>query len=163
MNKTSDLIKRNLAIAYAISGLVRRIDGENWIRTSEVKQSLNDVPKVEAYTSEDLVKYISNTEDLVREKLERTKGGLTEAEKIICKMYLEDLDKTHTCNEYKLLMNLIDNAPAVEERPQNKWVKIFENPFTNGYVCPFCGHKIQVTEKFLPEVTECESCGADMR
>ena len=40
---------------------------------------------------------------------------------------------------------------------------MIENPFTNGYVCPFCGHKIQVTEQFLPEVTECEACGADMR
>ena len=70
----NDLIKRSLAISYAISGLVRRIDGEDWIRTSEVKQSLNDVPTVEAYTSEDLAKYISTTEDLVREKLERPQG-----------------------------------------------------------------------------------------
>ena len=44
----NDLIKRNLAIAYATSGLVRRIDGEEWIRTSDVKQSLNDIPTVEA-------------------------------------------------------------------------------------------------------------------
>lgn len=48
------------------------------------------------------------------------------------------------------------------ERSQGKWVKIFENPFTNGYVCPFCGHKIQVTEQFLPQVTECEVCGAEL-
>ena len=48
-------------------------------------------------------------------------------------------------------------------RPHGKWIKIFENPFTNGYVCPFCGHKIQVTEQFLPEVTECEVCGAEMK
>ena len=40
----NDLIKRNLAIAYATSGLVRRIDGEDWIRIAEVKQSLNDAP-----------------------------------------------------------------------------------------------------------------------
>ena len=53
------------------------------------------------------------------------------------------------------------NSPCA--RVQTKWVKIFENPFVNGYVCPFCGHKIQVTEQFLPEVTECESCGANMR
>lgn len=46
-NKSGDLIKRNLAIAYAKSGLVRKIDGEDWIRISEVKQSLNDVPTVE--------------------------------------------------------------------------------------------------------------------
>jgi len=50
-------------------------------------------------------------------------GSLTEAEKKICKMYLEDLDKWHTCNEYKLLMSLIDSAPTVEpERPQGEWV-----------------------------------------
>lgn len=73
-NPSGDLIKRNLAIAYAVSGLVRKIDGEDWIKTSEVKQSLNDVPTVEAYTSEDLVKYISVTEDLVREKSERPQG-----------------------------------------------------------------------------------------
>ncbi len=35
---------------------------------------------------------------------------LTEEEKIICKMYLEDLDKTGGCNEYKLLMKLIESA-----------------------------------------------------
>lgn len=40
----NDLIKRGLAISYAASGLVRIIDGEKWIRVSEVKQSLNDVP-----------------------------------------------------------------------------------------------------------------------
>ena len=46
---------------------------------------------------------------------------------------------------------------------QGKWVKIFENAFVNGYECPFCGHRIQVTEQFLPYVTECEACGSDMR
>ena len=89
------------------------------------------------------------------------------------------------CRTDENVLALIDNAPTVEtyteedmagaynegyacgnresERPKGEWIKIFENPFTNGYLCPFCGHKIQVTEKFLPEVTECESCGADMR
>jgi len=61
-------------------------------------------------------------------------------------------------------MRLIDADKFIEElkRPHGKWIKIFENPFTNGYVCPFCGHKIQVTEQFLPKVTECEVCGAKM-
>ena len=35
---------------------------------------LDNAPTVEAYTSEDIVKYVSATEDLVREKLERPKG-----------------------------------------------------------------------------------------
>ena len=50
-----------------------------------------------------------------------------------------------------------------DRRPHGKWIKIFSNPFTNGYVCSICGHRIQVTEQFLPKVIECESCGADMR
>lgn len=50
-----------------------------------------------------------------------------------------------------------------DERPHGKWIKIFSNPFTNGYICSVCGHRIQVTEQFLPKVTECEGCGADMR
>ena len=106
---------------------------------------------------------------------------------LISREALKEEVKKHQDTLYPLVFEyfekIIDNAPTVEpicpylsddevkqpclqapcERPQGKWVKIFENPFTNGYVCPFCGHKIQVTEKFLPEVTECESCGADMR
>ena len=63
----------------------------------------------------------------------------------------------------KYLRNIVEDMPPAKEKPQSKWVKIFENPFTNGYVCPFCGHEIHVTEQFLSEVTECEACGADMR
>lgn len=61
------------------------------------------------------------------------------------------------------IITRIYQGTPLDERPHGKWIKVFENPFTNGYVCPFCGHKIQVTEQFLPEVIECEVCGADMR
>ena len=37
---SDDLISRQAAIAYAISGLTREIDGENWIRVSEVRESI---------------------------------------------------------------------------------------------------------------------------
>ena len=67
--------------------------------------------------------------------------------------YLSDGEVRQPCVE----------APCKHERMQGEWIKIFENPFTNGYICPFCGHKIQVTEQFLPKVTECESCGAKMK
>ena len=78
------------------------------------------------------------------------------------------------------IYEFIDNAPTIPlpdfkegykqaiidgktnySRPH--WIKIFENPYTNGYVCSVCGHEIHVTEQFLPKVTECEGCGADMR
>jgi hypothetical protein len=63
--------------------------------------------------------------------------------------------------EYKAYCKGLEDGKKIA-RPHGKWIKIFENPFTNGYVCPFCGHKIQVTEQFLPKVTECEVCGARM-
>ena len=37
---------------------------------------------------------------------------MTNEEKIICKMYLNDLDKTHSCNEYKLLMEMLEAQPT---------------------------------------------------
>lgn len=40
----ADLIDRQAAIAYAISGLTREIDEENWIRVSEVRESLQTLP-----------------------------------------------------------------------------------------------------------------------
>lgn len=71
-----DLIKRNLAIAYATSGLIRKIDGEDWIRTSEVKQSLNDVPTVEQevyMTGEDCDLYMRGYNQ-ARKDFERNQG-----------------------------------------------------------------------------------------
>ena len=72
-----DLIKRNLAISYATSGLIlRRVDGEDWIRISEVKQSLNDVPTVESR----LIANVSFDEDKLKEivqaeVIEKIKSG----------------------------------------------------------------------------------------
>lgn len=47
----SDTISRQAAIAYAISGRVRTLptseDGENWIRTEDVRQSLLTMPSAE--------------------------------------------------------------------------------------------------------------------
>ena len=82
---------------------------------------------------------------------------LTEQEKVI----VEEIDNAPTVKTYCYFCGQTEHG-QIEDRPQGKWVKIFDNPFTNGYVCPFCGHKIQVTEQFLPEVTECEGCGANM-
>lgn len=53
-----DLIERQAAIAYAISGRVRTLptteDGENWIRVSEVRESLIMVPSAQPDTYEAL-------------------------------------------------------------------------------------------------------------
>lgn len=48
----NDYIDRQAAIAYAISGRIRTLptseDGEDWIRTAEVRQSLLNVPSADA-------------------------------------------------------------------------------------------------------------------
>jgi hypothetical protein len=44
----SDLISRQAAIANAISGRTREIDGEKWIRVSEVRESIKTLPSAES-------------------------------------------------------------------------------------------------------------------
>lgn len=39
---------------------------------------------------------------------------MTREEKIICKHFLDDADKTHSCNEYKLLMALLEQEPTTK-------------------------------------------------
>ena len=50
------------------------------------------------------------------------------------------------------VMNAIDNAPTVEERPQGEWVE-----FEGGYRCSNCDDIEVYTPNFCP------NCGADMR
>ena len=44
---SDDLISRQAAIAYAISGRTRESEGEKWIRVSEVRESLQTMPPAE--------------------------------------------------------------------------------------------------------------------
>lgn len=39
-----DLISRQAAVGHAISGRTREIEGEKWIRVSEVRESLKTMP-----------------------------------------------------------------------------------------------------------------------
>lgn len=64
-----------------------------------------------------------------------------------------------TREAFNLAIKALKQQP---ETPQYKWVKIFENEFCNGYVCPKCGHKIQCTEQGLQYFDTCEVCGAEM-
>lgn len=70
----ADYIARQEAIAYAISGSVRTLptseDGEDWIRTSEVRQSLLTMPSAEPQRpkGEWLEKYAEDGSDLTRHR-----------------------------------------------------------------------------------------------
>ncbi len=64
---------------------------------------------------------------------------MTEEEKIICKQFLNDADKTHSCNEYKLLMQLLEQEPQTskwctdckeydqEKHCCHRWSKVIRN------------------------------------
>ena len=52
--------------------------------------------------------------------------------------------------------SLIANGIPYEEKPQGDLI-------SRIYVCPFCAHKIRVTEQLLPKVTECEVFGAEIK
>lgn len=62
----NDLISRQAAIAYAISGRVRTLptseDGENWIRTEDVRQSLSTMPSAQPERKKG--KWIWHTSDI---------------------------------------------------------------------------------------------------
>jgi len=49
MGVCDDLISRQEAVAYAISGLTREIDGEKWIRVSEVRESIKALPPAQQW------------------------------------------------------------------------------------------------------------------
>lgn len=43
----NDLINRQTAIAYSISGMTREIDGDKWIRVSEVRENIKMMPSAQ--------------------------------------------------------------------------------------------------------------------
>lgn len=54
---------------------------------------------------------------------------MTKEELTICKMYLEDLDRTHDCNEYKLLMGLLEQQQSDDCVSRRDTLKKFEDRF----------------------------------
>lgn len=44
----ADLINKEYALASAVSGRTRLIDGERWIRVSEVRESIKNAPTIDA-------------------------------------------------------------------------------------------------------------------
>jgi hypothetical protein len=72
--KMPRLIDVEWALASASSGLVRTIDGEKWIRVSEVKESIRNAPTVDAF---DINSITAEHEDIGYEKGRR--DGYAEA------------------------------------------------------------------------------------
>ena len=63
---------------------------------------------------------------------------LTDAEVVICKLYLVDLDKYKTCNEYKLLMGLLDGTACIQPEPEIYWgyTPTYERPLADDEIVP---------------------------
>ena len=78
---------------------------------------------------------------------------MTREEKIICKEFLNDADKSHSCNEYKLLMALLEQEPKTGHwiyicNSEVNWLKVVEcsecgkRTYGSGKYCPNCGAKM---------------------
>lgn len=111
---------------------------------------------------------------------------MTKEELTICKMYLEDLDRTHDCNEYKLLMGLLEQQPsddcvsrkdvlemfgyetAIYELPPvtptrkvGKWRrKLIDSGYNSVWLCSECKEMIHLE---FHDFKFCPYCGANMR
>lgn len=87
---------------------------------------------------------------------------MTEEEKIICKEFLNNADNTHSCNEYKLLMGLLEQEPAAKNNlavtsQLEKNSKNLENS-TKKY-CGCCKHwKIKGVKKIGDKPTSYGKC-----
>ena len=60
----NDLISREAAIAHAISGRTRELEGEKWIRVSEVRESLQTMPSAQSNIARDIATIIENEKDM---------------------------------------------------------------------------------------------------
>ena len=88
---------------------------------------------------------------------------LSESDRMICKMYLNDRDRFKTCNEYKMLMRLIDNSvyPKQGEWNYHSNPTIGINP-EDAY-CSCCGFHVDTTGDIdFDEYNFCPRCGAKM-
>jgi hypothetical protein len=82
---------------------------------------------------------------------------MTREEKIICKTYLNDLDRTHDCNEYKLLMALLDREPSEDCVSRRAVFETIDDCNSDGLKGIFCsyndGKRFEEYIKNLPSVT----------
>ena len=73
----------------------------------------------------------------------------------------EALKEYKYCGFYDKVIEIIDNAPTVEERPQGEWICITKSTFPqyqpDEYKCSECSGPSSIEYYFCPH------CGADMR
>ncbi len=99
---------------------------------------------------------------------------MTKEEITICKMYLNDLDRTHDCNEYKLLMQLLEQQSCEDSISRKAVFETIDDCNSDGLKGIFCsyvdGEKFKKYIKELPSVTpkgvtvtdfadKCRECG----
>lgn len=116
-DSASDLVSRS----WVEHNVLSLVDAETRIYA---QGRLDSAPTVEAYTSEDIVKYISATEDLVREKLERLKGkcignASTSWECSCCGYGVNPWNNTPFCPNCGAKMN--DEGKPQEESNNMRW------------------------------------------
>lgn len=126
----NDLIKRGLAISYAVSGMIRRIDGEEWIRRSDVRQSLYGVP-AEPQDCSDCMRYDSPYFEI----------------KIDEEQLQELVDKAKA--EVLASIELGEWIPVSERLPEKKGYFLTSTVFNDVYCDFWNGEEFERTEMIL--------------
>lgn len=139
MNRMSDTISRQTAIAYAISGKTREFDGDKWIRVSEVRESLKTMPSAQPSEIQDILDYLDTT--------------------------LHPIVSPEHWNVYAELHDMISMLPSTQsERKTGHWIEITSSNHT--YKCSVCGRLlVNITDgknNVAKNYPYCH-CGADMR
>ena len=150
----------------AISALESQESSQNvtngdFISRKAVIDALNALPKwpdaVSAVCLDyaDVMSVLQDTEKLPSAQPE----PLTESEVIICKLYLEcKAAGSESCNEYKLIMDLLDGKRAVQpERKKGKWMLYDKHDGFPEWKCSKCDGNGR------GDYFYCPWCNADMR
>lgn len=77
----------------------------------------------------------------------------------VANLYTEGKEATEGDKVINNVIDIIDNAPTVEERPQSKWGKWVISEIW----CPDCFEYFQTDCYSTEELKKCPNCGADMR
>lgn len=160
----SDLIDRQYAIATAIIGRTREIDGERWIRTSEVRESLKRCPTAQPNTPtdtptdlisrqaaidaihEDADWLAAQGSDWQTERMERDKS-------ILKSLPSAQPERCEDCRNFNKARLLIPQP----ERKTGKWIIVTDSRGRHAE-CPYCGEwEYHSNQKF------CGECGAEMK
>ena len=148
--RDGDIIGRQAAIAYAISGLTRELEGEKWIRVSEVRESLKTMPSAEHQGQ-----WIPVNDDTISRK------SAIDALEEPCKVPDTWTDEYAVGEraQWEKDVKALNSLPSAERH--GRWVNVKISISGNSSAeCSLCGAVVH--DDFSNVINYCPNCGAKM-